>query len=166
MTPRRRPVRRASLAVLWVSACACAGGSPLPDSTVDPPVSVDRIRDAPEAFVGQRVRLTAAVAAQQDDRVFTLKDHDPAFKEQMLVITTQPLPRLLDDERPLLRPDEKLLVTGVIHHESLSGLEVELGVRLDERLRARFEGTPVLVATEVVRTDDREPEPPDTAPGY
>ena len=110
--------------------------------------------------------LGAAVAEQRGSRVFVLKDHDPAFKEHMLVITTKPLPDLLGEARTSLQAGEKLLLTGVVHREPLAALESELGVQLEESVRTRFEGTPVLVATEVVRTDDREPEAADTAPGY
>jgi hypothetical protein len=161
-----RLVHRVAFGSLWLLAAGCAGGSAGADTKVDPPVSVDRIRDTPDAYVGKRVRLRAAVAEQRGSRVFVLKDHDPAFKEHMLVITTKPLPELLGEARTSLRAGEKLLLTGVVHRESLAALESELGVQLEEGVRARFEGTPVLVATEVVRTDDREPEPPDTAGGY
>ena len=159
-------VHRAAFPSLWILAAGCAGGSAGADTKVDPPVSVDRIRDTPDAYVGKRVRLRAAVAEQRGSRVFVLKDHDPAFKEHMLVITTKPLPDLLGEARTSLQAGEKLLLTGVVHREPLAALESELGVQLEEAVRARFEGTPVLVATEVVRTDDREPEPADTAAGY
>jgi hypothetical protein len=155
----------AARTALWVLAAGCAGSSGA-STKVDPPVSVDRIRDTPDAYIGKRVRLGAAVAEQRGSRVFVLKDHDPAFKEHMLVITTRPLPDLLGEARTTLTPGEKLLLTGVVHREPLASLEGELGVQLEEGVRARFEGTPVLVATEVVRTGDREPEPPDTASGY
>jgi hypothetical protein len=164
-----RPFRMATLAGLIglsVPGAGCAAGSSGGEPKVDPPVSVDRIRDTPDRYVGRRVRLGAAVAQQQDSRVFVLKDHDPAFKEHMLVITTEPLPDLLGEAHTTLKSGERLLLTGVVHREPLAALEGELGVQLEHGLKSRFEGTPVLVATEVVRTDDREPEPPDTAAGY
>ena len=159
-------VHRAAFPSLWILAAGCAGGSAGAVTKVDPPVSVDRIRDTPDAYVGKRIRLGASVAEQRGSRVFVLKDHDPAFKEHMLVITTKPLSDLLGESRTGLEAGEKVLLTGVVHREPLAALEGELGVQLEEGVRARFEGTPVLVATEVVRTGDREQEPPDTTGGY
>jgi hypothetical protein len=155
-----------AIRALGILAAGCAGGSSAADTKVDPPVSVDRIRDTPDAYVGKRVRLGAEVAEQRGSRVFVLRDHDPTFKEHMLVITTKPLSDLLGEARTKLEAGEKLLLTGVVHREPLAALEGELGVQLEEGVKTRFEGTPVLVATEVVRTGDREPEPPDTAAGY
>ena len=155
-----------AIRALGILAAGCAGGSSAADTKVDPPVSVDRIRDTPDGYVGKRVRLGAEVAEQRGSRVFVLRDHDPTFKEHMLVITTKPLSDLLGEASTKLEGGEKLLLTGVVHREPLAALEGELGVQLEEGVKARFEGTPVLVATEVVRTDDREPEPPDTAAGY
>jgi hypothetical protein len=156
----------AAIPALGILAAGCAGGSSAAEIKVDPPVSVDRIRDTPDAYVGKRVRLGAEVAEQRGSRVFVLRDHDPTFKEHMLVITTKPLSDLLGEARTKLEAGEKLLLTGVVHREPLAALEGALGVQLEEGVKARFEGTPVLVATEVVRTGDREPEPPDTAAGY
>ena len=155
-----------AIPALGILAAGCAGGSSAADTKVDPPVSVDRIRDTPDAYVGKRVRLGAEVAEQRGSRVFVLRDHDPTFKEHMLVITTKPLSHLLGEARTRLEAGERLLLTGVVHREPLAALEGELGVQLEEGVKARFEGTPVLVVTEVVRTDDREPEAPDTAAGY
>ncbi len=146
-----------ALAVMAL-APACAGAKlPLPDGEVEPPVSVDRIRHRPAEFIGKRVRLAADIGELYGERVFTLKDDDPAFKEQLLVITTKLLPELLAEEWTLLKPGEKLLVSGTIRGGALAELEAELGVDLDPRLEARFRDKPVLVATEVVRTGDKEP---------
>ncbi len=151
-----------TFAVLLVLG-ACPGGKlPLPDGEVEPPMSVDRIRDRPDEFVGERVRLTASLAEPHGNRVFTLKDDDPMLKEQLLVVTRRPLPQLLAEEQTTLRPGDQLLVTGVIRRGDLAAIESELGVELDPKLENRFRDTPVLVASEVVRTGSKEPDPPDT----
>ncbi len=152
----------AFLVTLSVSA-ACGGKVPLPgDADIEPPISVDRIRDKPEEFIGQRVRLTADVAEAHGSRIFTLKDDDPVMKEQMLVVTRRPLPRLLAEERTTLKPGDKVLVSGMVRRGDVAEIEGELGVDLDPGLEARFRGKPLLVASEVVRTDDKGAEVPDT----
>jgi hypothetical protein len=164
----RRPRSRyaGAFAALWMLVAGCAGSGSVPGADAEPPISVDRIRDTPEAFIGERVRLAAAVAEQYGSRMLALKDDDPAFKEQMLVITSRPLSVLLGDGGGTLRKGETLLVTGTVRAGRLTELERELGVQLDPQVRARYEGKPVLVASEIVRTGDRETEAPDTAPGY
>ena len=164
----RRPRSRfAAIATLWALAGGCAGSTPLPrGADAEPPISVDRIRDTPDAFIGQRVRLAAAVAEQYGSRLFALSDDDPAFKERMLVITTRPLSRLLGEGQTALQAGETLLVTGTVRAGRLTELEAELGITIDPRVKQRYEGKPVLVATEIVHTGDRDPEPADTAAGH
>jgi hypothetical protein len=144
---------------------ACGAKVPLPgDGDVEPRISVDRIRDHPDQFLGERVRLGAHVAEQHGSRIFTLKDEDPVRKEQILVVTRRSLSGLLAEERTTLKPGERVLVAGVIRRCDVAEVEAELDVDLDPKLEERFRGKPMLVASEVVRTDDAagEAEGPDT----
>jgi predicted small lipoprotein YifL len=155
----------AGLLVGLALGTACGAKGPLPrDSDVEPPISVDRISDHPEQFLGERVRLAAHVAEQLGSRIFTLKDEDPVRKEQILVVTRRSLSRLLAEERTTLKPGERVLVSGVIRRCDVAEVEAELAVDLDPKLEERFRGKPMLVASEVVRTDDAagEAEGPDT----
>jgi hypothetical protein len=157
----------ALLCALALSSACGSGKLPLPDGDVEPPISVDRILDDPEDFIGRRLRLSARVAEAHGTRAFTLKDDDPVMKEQMLVVTRRPIGRLLGEEQTTLKAGDELLVSGIVRPGDLAAIEAELGVDLEPKLEDRFRGKPVLVASEVVRTDSKEPEEPDTAnPGY
>lgn len=163
----RLPRLSAALGLLVALALGtgCGAKVPLPaDGDVEPPISVDRISDHPEQFLGERVRLAGHVAEQHGSRIFTLKDEDPVLKEQILVVTRRSLPQLLADERTTLKPGERVLVSGVIRRCDVADVEAELTVDLDPKLEERFRGKPMLVASEVVSTDAAagEAEPPDT----
>ena len=151
-----------SAILLAGSAVACKSGKLLPDGEVEPPLSVDRIRDDPDDFIGDRVRLTAQVAETHGIRVFTVRDDDPVLQEQLLVVTRRPVATLLGEEKTTLRAGDRLLISGVVRPGDIADLEAELGVDLDTRLEGRFRGKPVLVAGELVRTDERVVDTPDT----
>lgn len=152
-----------ALPALLLFAFGCAGKVPGPVVEQDePPISVDRILDRPERFIGDRVRLSADVADSYGNRMFTLKDDDPMMKEQILVVTRRPIPPLLGEERTLLKTGDELLVSGVIRPGDIADIEAELGVDLDAKLEDRFRGKPILVASEVIRTDVKESDVPDT----
>jgi hypothetical protein len=150
---------------LLLSFSGCKSGKlPLPDGEVEPPISVDRIRDDPDDFIGDRVRLSTEVAEVQGTRILTVKDDDPLLKEQMLVLTRRPIGALLGEEKTTLTPGDELLITGVVRPGDMADLEAELGLDLDTRLENRFRGTPVLVASELVRTDEKAAaDAPDTS---
>ena len=152
---------RALLSALILAAACNSGKLPLPDGDVEPPISVDRIVDHPEQFIGKRVRLAGRIAEVHGNRMFTLKDDDPVLKEQMLVVTRRPLP--LGEGPTALKPGDELLVTGVIRPGDVADVEAEMGVDLDAKLENRFRGKPILVASEVVRTDVKGAATPDTA---
>jgi hypothetical protein len=154
-------VRSALLSVLFL-VTACSGRPPLSDADVEPPISVDGIMDRPEEYIGDRVRLAGSVAETHGTRALALKDDDPVRKEQLLVVTRRPIARLLGEERTTLKPGDVLLVSGVIRAGNVSEIESELGIDLDPKLERRFQGKPILIASELVRTDVRESDVPDT----
>ena len=127
--------------------------TPRRGADVEPPVSVDTIRDDPEEYLGERVRFSAHVAEIHGSRILTLRDEDPVAREQILVVTRRSLPRLLG-ESTALEPGHKLLVSGIVRRFDVAELRQELNVEIDPRLEQRFRGKPMIVASEVVRTDD------------
>lgn len=154
---------RALLSALILAAACNSGKLPRPDGDVEPPVSVDGIVDHPEQFIGKRVRLTGRAAEIHGNRMFTLKDDDPVLKEQMLVVTRRPLPRLLGEEPTTLKPGDELLVTGIVRPGDVADIEAEMGLDFDTKLEDRFRGKPILVASEVVLTDVKGAATPDTS---
>lgn len=163
MTGRIRLATGLSALVLLALGAGCKSGKlPLPDGEIEPPISVDKIRDDPDEFIGERVRLAARVAESHGTNMFTVRDDDPVLKEQMLVITRRPIAVLLGEENTTLKAGDELLVSGVVRPGDIGDLEAELGVDLDTKLENRFRGKPVLVASEVVRTDERVVDIPDT----
>lgn len=153
---------RVLLSTLILAPACNSGKLPFPDGEVEPPISVDRIVDHPEQFIGERVRLAGRVAEIHGNRMFTLKDDDPVLKEQMLVVTRRPLPLLLGEDPTTLKPGDELLVTGVIRPGDVADIEAELALDLDTKLENRFRGKPILVVSEAVRTDVKESGTPDT----
>ena len=164
--PRCAPGSRVFAALLLVSM-GCGTTKAPPRDGSSPPASVDRITDDPDDFTGARVRLTARVAEVIGSRIFTLKDEDPVVKEQLLAVARRPLAAMLGEGGAELKPNDKVLVTGVVRPGDLAAIEGELDLDFDAKLEQRFRGKPVLVVSEVVRTDDRGPASPDTLnPGY
>jgi hypothetical protein len=144
------------------SGCAGKTSAPGPNQS-KPEISVDHILDSPQDFIGDRVRLSGDVAEPHGERMFTLQDDDAINKEQMLVVTRRPVSRLLGEERTTLNSRDEVLVTGVIRPGDLAAIEAELGLDIDSKLENRFRGKPVLLASEVVRTDERpSADVPDT----
>jgi hypothetical protein len=154
-----RPTRRSAPAALvagFLLQSGCAGtSSAAGGGETKPQISVDHILDRPGDFVGNRVRLSGDVAEPHGERTFILQDDDAVRKELMLVVTRRPLSRLLGEEKTTLRSGDEVLVTGVIRVGNLTDVEAELGVDIDAKLETRFRDKPVLVASEVVRTDER-----------
>jgi hypothetical protein len=52
-----------------------------------------------------------------------------------------------------LRGGDELLVTGVVRTGDLAGLEAKLGVELDADTEKRFRDKPVVIISELIRTD-------------
>lgn len=70
-SPRTAPLAAAALLALLA---ACGGQTRSSDQVAaEPPVSVDRITDHPEAYVGARVTLTSDVGKVHGLRAFTLE---------------------------------------------------------------------------------------------
>ena len=145
-----------------VTVAGCSSGKILPDGEIEPPISVDGIRHNPEQYIGDRVRLTAQVAESHGLRMFTVKDDDPVLKEQMLVVTRRPIAVLLGEERTTLQAGDQILISGVIRPGDIAAVEAELGVDLDTKLENQFRGKPLLVASELVLTDETVSDTPDT----
>jgi hypothetical protein len=161
MTGRIHLVTGLSALVLLALGAGCKSGKlPLPDGEIEPPISVDKIRDDPDEFIGDRVRLAARVAELHGTRMFTVRDDDPVLKEQMLVITRRPI--ALGEENTTLKAGDEVLVSGVVRPGDIADLEAEFEVDLETKLENRFRGKPVLVASEVVLTDENVVDTPDT----
>ena len=124
------------------------------ESPKKPPMSVDGITDTSEAFRGRRVRFTGHVDRVLGSRVLIFKDQDPSGKEHMLGVTRRPIRQLLGEGGAELERGDRVLVTGVVRTGDMAGLEAELGVDLDADTERRFGDQPVVVISEMIRTED------------
>ncbi|HEU5169549.1 MAG TPA: hypothetical protein VFU46_03375 [Gemmatimonadales bacterium] len=155
-SPRTAPLAAPALLALLA---ACGGQTRSSDQVAaEPPVSVDRITDHPEAYVGARVTLTSDVGKVHGPRAFTIEDSDPALPEKLLVVTRRGVRELLADGRNLM-DDDVVLVTGAVRRLSVAELERELQLDLDPEVGRHFQGKPVLVASEIRRVAKEEDEP-------
>lgn len=155
-----------SSGILAALLLSCGFASTLPAQRPergDPPISVDAITDKPDGFIGQRVRFAGDVAKVLGTRVLTLKDQDRDRKEEILVVTRRPISQLLGEGGDELEGGDKVLVTGVVRSGTLADIETELGVHLDAATQHRFRRKPVVIVSEMVRTESHEPQAPDTA---
>jgi hypothetical protein len=143
-------------AVLAVVTLAGHGGRAAAQekSPDKPPMSVDGIRDTSEAFAGKRVRFTGNVDRVLGSRVLIFKDQDPAGKEHLLGITRRPIRQLLGEGGVELKGGDEVLVTGVVRTGELAALETKLGVEVDADTEKRFRDKPVVIISEMVRTED------------
>ena len=141
-----------------LAALLLAGGGPQAvgqdKSPEKPPMSVDGIRDTSEAFAGKRVRFTGHVDRVVGSRALIFKDQDPAGKEHLLGVTRRPIRQLLGEGGAELKGGDEVLVTGVVREGDLAGLEAKLGVELDADTEKRFRDKPVVIISEMIRTDD------------
>ena len=121
------------------------------------------ITDKPDIFIGHRVRFAGDVAKVTGPRALTRKDQDPSQKEQILVITRRPINQMLGEGGASLESGDKVLVSGVVHRSDFAAIERELGLDLDADTEKHFRGKPVVIVSEMVRTESHEPDEPDTA---
>jgi hypothetical protein len=119
-----------------------------------PPMSVDGIRDTSEAFAGKRVRFTGHVDRVLGSRALIFKDQDPAGKEHLLGVTRRPIRQLLGEGGAELKGGDEVLVTGVVRTGGLPQIEAELGVDLDPGTEKQFRDKPVVIISEMIRTDE------------
>jgi hypothetical protein len=124
------------------------------ESREKPPMSVDGITDTSEAFRGERVRFTGHVDRVLGSRVLVLRDQDPTGKEHMLGVTRRPIRQVLGEGGAELERGDEVLVTGVVRTGDLAGIEAELGVDFDDDTERRFHDKPVVIISEMIRTDD------------
>jgi hypothetical protein len=119
-----------------------------------PPMSVDGITDTSHAFMGERVRFTGHVDRVLGSRVLILKDQDPSGKEHMLGVTRRPIRQLLGEGGAELEGGDQVLVTGVVRTGDLAAIEADLKVDFDDDTERRFRGDPVVIISELIRTED------------
>lgn len=124
------------------------------ESPEKPPMSVDAITDTTEAFTGQRVRFTGHVDKVLDSRVLIFRDQDPRNKEHMLGVTRRPIRQMLGEGWAELEKGDQVLVTGVVRSGGLADIEAAMGVDFDDGTEKRFRDKPVVIISELVRTDD------------
>lgn len=104
--------------------------------------TIDRILDDPRAYIGRTVTVRGEVDDLVGPRAFMLEDGDLFFDDELLVVSAGRLPRLVEGEG-------EVRVTGQVRRFNRAEVEDELGIRLDERPFADYEGRPVIVARSV-----------------
>jgi hypothetical protein len=119
-----------------------------------PPMSVDGIRDSSETFEGKRVRFTGHVDRVLGPKVLILQDDDAGNKEHLLGVTRLPIGQLLGEGGAKLSKGDRVLVAGLVRSGALSDIARQLGVDLDLDTEKRFRDKPVVVISEIVRTED------------
>jgi hypothetical protein len=100
------------------------------------------------------VRFTGNVDRVLGSRVLIFKDQDPAGKEHLLGITRRPIRQLLGEGGVELKGGDEVLVTGVVRTGELAALETKLGVEVDADTEKRFRDKPVVIISEMIRTED------------
>jgi hypothetical protein len=89
-----------------------------------------------------------------DSRVLIFRDQDPRNKEHMLGVTRRPIRQMLAEGGAELEKDDQVLVTGVVRSGGLADIEAAMGVDFDDETEKRFRDKPVVIISELVRTDD------------
>lgn len=115
---------------------------------------LEQITENPSAFIGKSVTVEGEVQDVLSPRAFKIADQ--AAGDELLIV----FPEALTAERA--QEAEKLLVdnanaqvTGVVRVATLAEYERDYGLLFDDPgVEVEFEGKPVLVATNVMFTDD------------
>ena len=119
-----------------------------------PPMSVDGITDSSDAFQGKRVRFTGHVDQVLGSKVLILQDDDSGDKEHMLGVTRRPIGQMLGEGGAKLSKGDRVLVSGIVRTGSLPDIEARLGLDLDADTKKRFRDKPVVIISELIRTED------------
>jgi hypothetical protein len=112
--------------------------------------SVDQITNDPASFYGQTVTVSGEMGQAVGQHMFTVRDDDFLFAEEITVIMPQPL---LDRQGQGLDPgqfgDRHVRVTGTVRELDVEMLGQELGMQLDASQLQGWAGGPAIVASSV-----------------
>ena len=113
-------------------------------------ITVDQITDDPAAFYGQTVTITGEMGRAMGQHVFTVRDDDFLFAEEITVITPQVL---MDRQGHALDAgqfgERHVRVTGTVREFDAETLQQELGVPLDPAQLQGWTGGPAIMASSV-----------------
>jgi hypothetical protein len=113
-------------------------------------VTVDQITNDPASFYGQTVTVSGEMGQAVGQHMFTVRDDDFLFAEEITVIMPQPL---LDRQGQGLDPgqfgDRHVRVTGTVRELDVEMLGQELGMQLDASQLQGWAGGPAIVASSV-----------------
>lgn len=104
--------------------------------------TVGEITSDPGQFYGDRVTVTSEVSEVIGNRAFVLGD-------ELGLIGLRPLPDLVPENLSSVEPGTQVRATGTVCDFNAFAIEQELGYGVEDRRFDRFEGEPVLVASEV-----------------
>ena len=140
-----------TLAVLALLMASVAGRTAAAQS--EPGVRLDQITEDPTAFYGRAVTVAGEVDAVLSERAFSIEDDDILFDDDIVVITSRPLPAIGGRWRDgALLEDDIVLVSGTVRPYNLAEIERELGVDLDDDTFAYWTGNSAIVASSVIVT--------------
>ena len=111
--------------------------------------TVDEIFNNPDQFYGERVAVTSEVSEVIDRSAFV-------FGDELGLIGVRPLPELIPEDPSAVEPGTQVRATGIVCDFNAFAIEEELGYTLEDRRFNRFEGEPVLVASDVTLTPATE----------
>jgi hypothetical protein len=160
---RRRPAAGPRLLGGVTLALAALLLAPL----VHPPVraqdgrgpTLDQVTENPAAYYNRTVTVAGEVDTVYSPRAFSVEDDDVLFDDDIMVISAQPLPRVVGrfGDAEVLE-DDIVLVTGTVRPFNLAEIEREIGVDLDDDLFAYWTGNSAILASSVTVTP-RKPGP-------
>ena len=104
--------------------------------------AVGEISGDPDRFYGERVAVTGEVSEVIDGRAFIVGD-------ELGLIGVQSLPDLIPEDPSAVDPGTEVRATGTVCDFNAFAIERELGYGVEDRRFDRFEGEPVLVASDV-----------------
>lgn len=145
--------------VAWVNTQPRQTGEFVPGIGGGPPVTppeeerlISDIAQNPTQYAGQTVTLRGEVDRIFDPQIFVLDQMGTAVGDEVLVITTNPIPIPPEAGRDVsvpLQNTDQVTVSGTVRLFIIENIEQEIGLDLDQALEVEFEGKPVIMATDV-----------------
>lgn len=112
-------------------------------------VSVERVAENPDPFLGQTVTVNSKVNGAIGNRAFTL-EIPRSLGGQLLVVGPKPFEAVGGGPGEVLfNSGDAVEVTGTVRKFNLTRMEQELGVDLQDEEFSQFEDKPVLIANRV-----------------
>jgi hypothetical protein len=142
-----------ALALLALLGAFAAGRTSSAQAQEQSGVRLDQITEDPAAFYGRMVTVAGEVDGVLSERAFSIEDDDILFDDDIIVITSRPLPAIGGRWRDgALLEDDIVLVSGTVRPFNLAEIERELGVDLDDDTFAYWTGDSAIVASSVIVT--------------